>query len=65
MEEFSDKLEIFKILKEIKKRENFNLALMSREERIYHISNQMEWVEDIVPRMVEYIEDEKDHDITQ
>lgn len=62
MEGLTDKLEIFKILRKIRKIQNFDLALMSREEKIDYIVSEMNWIEENIPEVVEYIEDEFDDD---
>ena len=50
-------VDIFEWLKRIKKEENFKLALMSREDRIAYIVEQMEKFEGQFPNMIEYIEE--------
>ena len=49
-------LDILKILKHIKREENFRLALMDKEERIAYIVAQMEQIESNFPEIVEYCE---------
>lgn len=51
-----DRSDIFKTLNKIKKMENFNFALMSREEKVAYIVYQMELAEKQVPDMVEHVE---------
>ena len=49
MEEKFDVLEMFRALKKIKKQENFRIALMSKEELINYVVEQMEFVEQNFP----------------
>jgi len=58
MEEKFDVLEMFRVLKKIKKQENFRIALMSKEELINYVVEQMEFVEQNFPDMVVHFDDE-------
>ena len=56
-EQNNPSLSFFYILKKIREVDNYNLSLMSREERIQLIIAEMERIEKEQPDMVEYIED--------
>lgn len=58
-EEFDGNLEIFKILRKVKRVSNFNIALMDREELKAYLVAEMEKFESKYPEMVEYIEPEE------
>ena len=58
MEENINVLEMFRTLREIKKQENFRLALMSKEQLVSYIVDQMELVENEMPQMVIPFDDE-------
>lgn len=57
MEEKKDDKDFISLIKRIKKFHNFNFSLMSREEKIEYIVNEMEKIEKQFPRMVEGIND--------
>ena len=64
MENERNNLDIFDIIKKVKKLDDFNFALMSRDERIEYIANQMEKIEkehtDIVVRIGDQTDDHND-----
>lgn len=65
MKNWSENSNIFDVLKDIKRKENYKMFTMSREEKIQYLVAQMEEIERYIPEMVTHIEDENTDPFTR
>lgn len=65
MKKWSENANIFDILKDIKRKENYKMLHMSREEKIRYIVEQMEEIERRLPEMVINTDDENTDQFTR